>query len=415
MARFLVDIDAAVKYGVHYQRWGGPDFLHAFTGAKIRNESSYLVGALPATVDAKDYIAVGYDAIMDHRLINNSGMAHSYHFDANRFIAAMERRAFDQPKIRHIQGTVVSARMAEDGKVTSVTLDDGRIIDADYWISCIGQTAFNQKIFGETYVSYSDRLLTDRAVFCPLPYQDQPREFHPYTVARAMDHGWRWITPTWSRIGTGYVFSSNHITADQAREELARDIGRDDLEFFETDFYPRRIREFFGPNFAFNGMASGFLEPLDAPGLSMTMGILDRLKNIVWPDITNDTQRRLANQHCIAEFDQWCAFILHQYKVSRLDHTAFWRDQGAVDWTFYRGVMSNLFDPALADDGTVCFDRDPRFPFMEPWMIFHTTAGRGHRWPVKGSRAPEIINVDQNLDSPRHYDVIRTMHEIYSK
>ena len=35
-----------------------------------------------------------------------------------------------------------------------------------------------------------------------------------------MDAGWRWTIPTYHRIGNGYVYSSKHITAEDAEHEL---------------------------------------------------------------------------------------------------------------------------------------------------------------------------------------------------
>lgn len=412
LTRFLVDIDAAVKYGVYYENWGTNDFLHAFTGHRSRNRSSYLLGSLPPEVDPMDYISVGHREILQNRLSGLQDSGHAWHFDANRFIAAMQDRSHKLERLTHIRDTVVSAQRQDD-KIQAVVLSDGTKITADYFISCIGQTAFNQRLFGETYVSYADKLLTDRAVFCPLPYQDRHREFHPYTVARTLRHGWRWITPTWSRIGTGYVFSSRHISSEQARRELAEDIGDDSLEFFEADFFPRRIATTFGSNYCFNGMAGGFLEPLDAPGLSMTLGNLERLKNLIYPDINDTTQRDLANRSIAGEFDFWCSFILHQYKTCYRRDSDFWIDQSSVHDPYYQGLIENMFDPLVTEQGDIDFNKDPRFPAPEPWMFFHTTLGRGHRWPVRAAEHPTVIDPCEDRQFPHHYDVFHAMHRLY--
>ena len=422
--KFLAEIDAAVKYGVYYQRWSSQDFLHAFTGDIDQNQASYIVGALPAEQDPGPYISVGRQEILDHKFIplgfreelgdsvyDSRHANFAWHFDANKLISALQCRGAQDPRIRHINGTVLSSRM-EDGRIQSIRLLDGTEIVADYFMSCIGQTAFNQRIFGETYVSYSDILLTDRAVYCPLPYRDKSREFHPYTVARTMPHGWRWITPTWSRIGTGYVFSSRHITVEQAKRELARDIGDDSLEFFEADFAPRRIREPFGKNFCFNGMAGGFLEPLDAPGLSLTIGLLDRFKNYVWAYPDNAEVRAHANYCHIAEFDFWCGFILHQYRTSSRRDTDFWRDHSSVQWPYYDGLIDNMFDPRVSEDGKLDFNKNHQYPVLQPWMFFHTSAGKGLRWPVKIDQTPKIVDMSfGGQDLPSHYDFIRKIHE----
>jgi hypothetical protein len=102
-----------------------------------------------------------------------------------------------------------------------------------------------------------------------------------------MKNGWRWITPTQSRIGTGYVFSDNHISVDEATNEFLDDIGDKTIKPFLVDFNPKYIKNPFKTNSCTIGMSNGFLEPLDAPGLALTNGniinlidVLDKINQI---------------------------------------------------------------------------------------------------------------------------------------
>ena len=72
-----------------------------------------------------------------------------------------------------------------------------------------------------------------------------------------MKNGWRWITPTWSRIGTGYAFSSNHVSDDEAVKEFLEDIGDTSLEPNVVDFTPKVNKSTFGANYCNIGMANG--------------------------------------------------------------------------------------------------------------------------------------------------------------
>lgn len=53
-----------------------------------------------------------------------------------------------------------------------------------------------------------------------LPFVDKEKELEPYTNCTAINNGWVWNIPLWSRIGTGYVYSDKHISKENALEEF---------------------------------------------------------------------------------------------------------------------------------------------------------------------------------------------------
>jgi tryptophan halogenase len=279
--KFLKDADAAFKYGVKYQGWSEKDFLHAFVGGKDNNLYGYLLGKKSKDISADALSMPLFEEIYNNLICTDSNVQnYSFHFDANKLIAAFENLAKKKSKIKHLKNTVVES-IQENGQIKKIKLDDGEVIDADYFISCIGQTAFNQKVFFEEYDSLTDILLTDKAIFYPLEYKNKKQEMHPYTIAKPMKYGWRWITPTWSRIGTGYVFSSKHVSVDEAINEFINDIGDTSIKPFVTDFIPRKSKNPYKINSCTLGMASGFLEPLDAPGLNILISFLPCLEKLL--------------------------------------------------------------------------------------------------------------------------------------
>lgn len=341
---------------------------------------------------------------------------YTYHFDANKFISAMQKLSEKNSKITHIIDTVIDSIKQEE-EIKELVLEKQEKISADYYISCIGQTAFNQKVFKEEYHSYSNVLLTDKALFYPLKYTDKKKQFHPYTVARTMKHGWRWITPTWSRIGTGYVFSSDHVSVDEAVDELRNSIGDRNIDPHLVDFYPRKARKTFKTNSCTLGMAAGFLEPLDAPGLAILFWTLPRLISIlekIHKDEYQPTDTDKINHECSENYDWWASFILHQYKTCIRIDSQFWVDHKNVKFDFYEKLTENLFNVKLKD---LDFDFRSMHPEIKPreyFMFYNTTAGKDINWPVAikypiWKKVPKRGAILEN-----HFDFFQKLHNTYS-
>lgn len=414
LTKFLVDIDAAVKYGVFYKNWSEKNFLHAFVGSEKNNLFGYLLGKLSKDKNENHYMMPLYDQILNNNIFvyDSSIQNYSFHFDANKFISTMEKLAKNEPKIYHIKDTVVDAKFDGDKSISNITLSNGTVIEADYYISCVGQRDFNERVFKEEYVEYSDVLLTNKALFCPLEYTNKEKQFHPYTVAKTMKHGWRWITPTWSRIGTGYAFSTNHVSIDEAIHEFQQDIGNTSIEPFVTNFFPRRVKNVFKKNYCSIGMAAGFLEPLDAPGLFMTLIFIEKLKHV----FKKSEKLKNANQYCKENYDFWASFILHQYKTCNRQDTDFWIDHKNVYFEVYEKIIKDLTNPVI-NKNTIYFLNNF---IKEPCMFYHTTAGKGLRWNVKHYKSPMLpfkykICKDKyeskNLNT--HYEYFLNLHRKY--
>ena len=52
---------------------------------------------------------------------------------------------------------------------------------------------------GVKFNSYSDLLPNNKAWATKIPYVDKEKEIEPYTICNAIDNGWVWNIPLWSR------------------------------------------------------------------------------------------------------------------------------------------------------------------------------------------------------------------------
>jgi len=414
---FIRESDATVKYGVYYHRWSPKDFLHSLKSENpyhrmgtYTNEYLRLLGKKDPARWLHEYIDdISWDMVKRNHVSMQaqdieqrmryqweptpnppSEYTNSWQFEANKFIGFMRRLASKNPKITELDAKVIGV----EGDIDALVLEDGTKITADFFIISTGETKFNEEVFGCKYTSLSNYLLTDRALFTPLEYVDKRNQIHPYTVAQAMKYGWRWITPTYSRIGTGYAFSSSHVSDDEAIDEFRKDIGDMSIDPFVVDFKPRRLDNPYRANHVFLGMAAGFMEPLDAPGLDLVAGGIIQINELL--DAPKEQRAEIARQKCehfISSSKWWTSFILCQYKTSHRNDSQFWTDHKNVDCAFYDELMANLADIKKYYNSTAA-------------MFYSTIAGKDITWdcgddlrdvelkPVMEAPLPTIHHLD---------------------
>jgi len=363
-ADFIKESHAAVKYGVYYKNWSKKDWIHFFkSNAPLERSGLSLIeyALLLGNKDPETFIhdiygsliweeAVGKNNIFPDSIKEAINVEHpnAFHFDAACYIEFLKKQALINPKVEFISDTVEHVNFEDYDYISSIILESKKEIKADYFINTTGQNLKTKNVFNEQYESLGNTLLTTKAVVYPLYYTNKREQFHPYTVAKTMKHGWRWITPTWERIGTGYAFSDNHISVDEAINEFITDVGDKSIIPNVVDFRPRVNKQTFKINSCSIGMANGFLEPLDAPGLALTntcIEILEKILNKYHLSLKNKSMqydksyiRTLvnANQSIKRNYKFWTTFILNQYKTCHRLDTSFWVDQKEVkfeDWT----------------------------------------------------------------------------------
>lgn len=416
--KFVRETDAAVKYGVYYQNWGKRDFLHYFksTPEIDRMNCQFLSwGEMLANKDADVHIhdLMGnkvWNFTKENKVsLNYEEHNHTWHFDAGKFITYLRKINLDDQKVSFVDDEIIDAKLNLSNIVEYIVGEKNKKYIADYYVNCCGDNKLNIEVFKEEYISLSPYLLTNKALVYPLKYSDKKNQFHPYTVAKTMKNGWRWITPTQSRIGTGYVFSDNHISVDQATHEFVEDIGDKTVEPFLVDFSPKYNKKPFKINSCTIGMSCGFLEPLDAPGLAATVCGVEVLKDLFsklsirkndklnltkFSDFLNSVNN--ANYMFEMKYKLWCSFILQQYKTCWRTDTQFWKDHKNVKCEFYDEVIKSI--------------EEGKFNCPEYFMFFHTTAGKDVQWKSRTTKKPSPVE-QIDTETIHHLDYIKSFYD----
>jgi len=342
---------------------------------------------------------------------------YAYHFDTYLLNQFFQKEGAKRG-VLYKHGKFQSANLDENGFIKSLVLEDGRVEEADLFIDCTGfQALLIDKVLKEPFLKQSKYLLCDSAVAVQIPYQDRSRELEPYTSAIAQKSGWVWRIPLQHRIGTGYVYSSDHSTREEALEEL-QSCYRDR----EKDMQPRYISMRVGrhertwvKNCVAIGLAGSFIEPLESTSIGMTEYQIHSLIHL-FPNLNFDEHLQdRFNEKVNFCYDQLRDYIVAHYFLSKRNDTKFWKDvksretvpdslaqflmnlkswiaapQGLMDWVFFQRfnwacilsgmealphvslpILDYLEDQTVSSDDAKIFEA---FPKHEDFISAHRCA-----------------------------------------
>lgn len=249
-------------------------------------------------------------------------LAYAFHFDATlaaRFLRSIAERA----GVTRVEGRIMGVERAENGDVSALRLENDGRVDGDFFLDCSG---FRSLLLGEAlgvrYEDWTRWLPCDRAMAVPSASAGDPV---PYTRATAREAGWQWRIPLQHRTGNGYVYSSAHLSDDEAAATLLANLDGEPLdEPRPIAFTAGKRARFWERNVVALGLASGFMEPLESTSIHMVQSAVARLLAL-FPRRDGDAAARDAyNRQTHAEFDHVRNFLVLHYHATERDG-AFWR------------------------------------------------------------------------------------------
>ena len=252
-----------------------------------------------------------------------AGLDYAFHMDASLF-AAFLRRQSEARGVKRIEGRIVSSKLRpEDGFVDSVQLASGEEIASDLFVDCSGMRGLLiGDALGVGFEDWSHWLPCDRAM--AVPCESAPA-LTPYTRSTARSAGWQWRIPLQHRTGNGIVYSSEHLSDDQAAQVLLGNLdGAPLADPRPIRFRPGKRHKAWEKNVVAIGLAAGFLEPLESTSIHLIQtGILRLIalfpgQQFSQPDIDE------YNAQTDFEFRDVRDFIIAHYKVTDREDTPFW-------------------------------------------------------------------------------------------
>ena len=256
----------------------------------------------------------------------------AYHFDATKF--GLWLRDKYCKKVKHIIEDVKTIEQNKHG-IKSINKKH----KADLYIDCTG---FKSLLLGETlkepFESYSDLLPNDSAWATKIKYKNKEKELVPYTNCTAIENGWVWNIPLWSRIGTGYVYSSKFVDDDTALKEFKKHLGQKDLEFKNIKMRIGIHNRLWVKNVVAIGLSAGFIEPLESNGLFSVHEFLINLVSNLQREKISQWDKDTFNYQCKNMFKMFAEFVAQHYALSQRTDTEYWRH--CTNKSFYEKMVN---------------------------------------------------------------------------
>jgi tryptophan halogenase len=335
LADFCNACDATMKCGIFYRDWNviGDHYWHPFTAladsARYTTAHHYQQMILedPRHYTHADYYArvhTSYETCVKRNLVAPEA-ATALHVDAVSLAQYLERHL---KSVEVIQSDRVEP-MAAEGRITGLTLDDGRTVSGDLYVDCTG---FARAILGKitTPAALHYEANVNRAVAANIPYADRATEMHPYTRAHAHENGWTWSIPLQSRIGSGYVYHSDFCSPEQAERGFRAYWGEErmrDINVRHISFDRDTLRDPWAGNVVAIGLSGGFVEPLEATGLNWTISCADLLSRFLGARYFDDDARTKYNALMRGYIHDVQDFVDAHYLLSARRDSEFWRYQ----------------------------------------------------------------------------------------
>jgi tryptophan halogenase len=231
-------------------------------------------------------------------------------------------------RITAVDTEIIKINSDSDG-ITDLIDKEGNSYSADLYIDCTGfSSLLLGKELGVDFLPVNDILPCDRAVAMPKQYTNPKEECHPYTKATTMKAGWRWTIPIFNRIGNGYVYSSKYITPEEAEQELRDAIGEYEAKANHLTMKCGIHKLVAHKNVIAAGLSAGFVEPLEATGITFTTKAVEILTHLlnVNQGIWSNNSKSLLNESYQRMFWEIVAFVWAHYHFSTRKDTEFWKD-----------------------------------------------------------------------------------------
>lgn len=405
--------DATLKCGIMFKGWSEKDYLHSVLDELAHLKFGQTLLGYQKLISLKcDQKKLNSPLFWENKvstksLVNNVVPTNQYHFNTFKLNEFLEKES-KLRGIKIIEDEIVNVE-TNNNNISKLKGIKSEYI-ADLFIDCTGFKKLLISKLGAKWNSYKKYLKMKEAIAFPT---EDVEEYNMYTVAQAMNYGWMFQIPTYGRQGNGYIFDSNYINADQAKEEVEKllnkkiEIGR------HIKFDPGCLDKVWINNCVAIGLSANFVEPLEATSIGTSIQqaflLMHCLPNYNQENIdfyNNQIDKIMTN---IRDF-----IILHY--ITDKKNTEFWKDLKKIE---------------IPDSLKINLEKwKTRLPIREDFMDSNYLLFFEYNWihilyglnlintdylkeSTKYFHSNVLNYVDQTLDSIVKYDIDNIKHKEY--
>ncbi|MEP5568390.1 MAG: tryptophan halogenase family protein [Halioglobus sp.] len=341
-SEWMPPCNASYKCGISFPEWstveGYESYFHPFfanrdkTYAQLfRDNCKMRRGGHDIPVHPDDYFLTTALARQQRSPIPknkpNTENMYGYHFDAALMGEFLKGKA-TQRGVTLIQDTITDVKVNRHGDISHVKTEQNGTINADLFVDCSGfKGLLIRQAMGEEIKSTKSYMFNDSAIAIPTPIKN-PSEIMSETISRAMKYGWVWHIPLSSRMGNGYVYSSDYISKEEVETEFREYLGKDaeGTKALHLRWSPGRLENHWKNNCVAIGLSQGFLEPLEALMINVIQCSIEGFTDCFERGEFTNQYREEFNGQVNGFIDGILDYLQLHYKLNSRDDTAYWRD-----------------------------------------------------------------------------------------
>jgi tryptophan halogenase len=320
----IKECDATFKAGIMFRGWAEDEYMHSIGPEHDLKNGQYSIAYGKIIGEQFPNKAMNPSLSWENRIYanrldpNSESPWNQYHFNTQKLNDFLTDRAL-KSNIEIIDDEIVDIILNESGEIDHL-VGEQSTYHSDFYIDSTGFSKLLISKLGAKWQSYSEYLKMKAAIVFPI---EDTEEYNMWTVAQAMDYGWMFKIPVWGRSGNGYIFDSDYITPEQAKEEVEKFLGREITVGKTLQFDPGALDRVWIKNCCAIGLSSSFVEPLEATSIGtsiqQTFLLMHRLPN--YDEETIEKYNKDIGDMLINLRD----FIILHY-ITKKDNTQFWKD-----------------------------------------------------------------------------------------
>jgi len=334
---FLNKTDTLKRYGVRYKNWNNSnsDFIIPFDNPTRYHHTSNIgkfdhfiyayekYGA--SSIHKATYMGQAFEYNVD---LDTSG----FHSDAHDMAMFFKKIALNKTNVKYVDAVVKEINFNQNGFIKSLILSDDIKINGDLFVDCSGFKRVLTNKMDMGWESYDKHIPTNSVITFRTPSESSPKTL---TTSTALSSGWMFNIPVKNRIGNGYVYNNNYISADEAKLEV-ENILKTEINPGKTMSWSNgRLKKFWNKNCIAFGISAFFVDPLTGSSITTTINQLDTFtKQFLQNNFEktfNELNEKIYNSICIKQSEMYLD-VSNLMFIGKNDNNLFWKDCNKKDF-----------------------------------------------------------------------------------